>query len=181
MGVLPDRIAGESMVLRCWRVDDAEAQARALAESAAHLRPWMAFMNGPPLSNEAREEMLAKWERERLGGGDAVYGIFIDEAIAGGCGLHRRLGPEGLEIGYWVHPSFTRRGVATEAVRLLTETAFSIPGIAHVEIHHDKANMRSAGVPQKLGFRFVGEGPDEPDAPAEVGIECRWRLDKSGQ
>jgi len=176
MGVLPDRIDGEGMLLRCWRVDEADAQATALAESAEHLRPWMAFMNEPRPSIAARKQMLARWERERLAGGDAVYGVFIHDAIAGGCGLHRRLGPEGLEIGYWVHPSFTGRGVATRAVRLLTEAAFSIPGITHVEIHHDKANTRSAGVPRKLGFRFVGEEPDEPDAPAEVGIECRWRL-----
>jgi ribosomal-protein-serine acetyltransferase len=178
MGILPDRIDGEGMLLRCWRVDDAEAQAAALAESAEHLHPWMAFMSGPPLSITARREMLARWERERVAGGDALYGIFMDDAIAGGCGLHRRLGPAALEIGYWVHPSFGRRGVATEAVRPLTGAAFSQPGIAHVEIHHDKANTRSAGVPRKLGFRFVGEEPDEPDAPAEIGIECRWRLER---
>lgn len=178
MGVLPERIDGERMVLRCWRVEDAEAQAAALAESESHLRPWMAFMNQPPLSIEARRALLAKWETERLEGGDAVYGVFVADAIAGGCGLHRRLGPGALEIGYWVHPSFTGRGVATEAVNLLAEAAFSIPGISRVEIHHDKANARSAAIPRRLGFRFVGEEPDQADAPAEVGVECRWRLER---
>jgi RimJ/RimL family protein N-acetyltransferase len=66
----------------------------------------------------------------------------------------------------------------------LIDAAFSVPGIDRVEIHHDKANQASAGVPRKLGFRWLGEESDEPEAPAEVGIECRWRMDRdawSGQ
>ena len=165
-------------MLRCWEVADAEVQAEALAESDAHLRPWMAFMSGPALSIDERRTMLAGWERDRLEGGDALYGIFVDDAVAGSCGLHRRLGPGALEIGYWVHPSFTGRGIATDAVRLLIKTAFSTPGIDRVEIHHDKANVRSAAIPGRLGFVFAEEEPDEPDAPAEVGIECRWRLER---
>jgi hypothetical protein len=41
--------------------------------------------------------------------------------------------------------------------------------IAAVEILH-KANRASAGVPRKLGYRFVGEAPDGKHAPADVGI-----------
>ena len=42
------------------------------------------------------------------------YGIFLpDGALVGGCGLHRRIGPSALEIGYWVHVAHTRRGIAT--------------------------------------------------------------------
>jgi RimJ/RimL family protein N-acetyltransferase len=55
-----------------------------------------------------------------------------------------------------------------------------VEAITHVEIHHDRANVASAGVPRKLGFRFVGEYPAAPSAPAEAGIEWRWRLDVAG-
>jgi RimJ/RimL family protein N-acetyltransferase len=105
-----------------------------------------------------------------------VLGVFLDGQVVGGCGLHRRLGPAGLEIGYWIHPSFLRRGLATSAARLLTGAAFTLPETTHVEIHHDKANEASGGVPRKLGFAFIGEQPDTPEAPGEVGIECRWRM-----
>jgi RimJ/RimL family protein N-acetyltransferase len=123
--------------------------------------------------------MLSKWESEWSTGGDAVYAIFVGEAIAGSCGLHRRRGPDTLEIGYWLHPSFVGRGLATGTVRLLIDAAFSFPEIARVEIHHDKANARSARIPPRLGFRFIGEEPDEAAAPAELGIDCTWRLDRS--
>jgi ribosomal-protein-serine acetyltransferase len=68
--------------------------------------------------------------------------------------------------------------LATEAARLLTDAALALPDISHVEIHHDKANAASAGVPRKLGFDPLGEEPDEPEAPADSGIECRWRMDE---
>ena len=177
--VLPDRIEGEGVSLRRWRVTDAEGQAAAIAESAAHLRPWMGFMADEPLSLQARRAMLSKWESEWSKGGDGLYGIFVGEAIAGSCGLHRRRGPDTLEIGYWLHPSFVGRGLAAGTVRLLIDAAFSFPEITRVEIHHDKANARSARIPPRLGFRFIGEEPDEAAAPAEAGIDCTWRLDRS--
>ena len=107
-----------------------------------------------------------------------MLGIFVEGTVAGSCGLHRRLGPSALEIGYWVHRSFTRRGLATTAARLLTEAAFSRPEITHVEIHTDKANSASAGVPQRLGYRLMAERSDERNAPAELGIECVWRMER---
>jgi RimJ/RimL family protein N-acetyltransferase len=57
-----------------------------------------------------------------------------------------------LEIGYWIHAGFLRRGLATRVSCLLTDAAFTVAGIERVEIHHDKANVASAGVPRRLGF-----------------------------
>jgi len=103
-------------------------------------------------------------------------GVFVGGTVVGGSGyVNPREGS--LEIGYWTHASHVRRGHAARAARLLTSKAFSLPGISRVEIHHDKANVRSAGVPRRLGYRFVGEQPDEIRAPAEVGIDCAWVVD----
>lgn len=177
--ILPDWVDGDGVLLRRWLVTDAEALARAVTESQDHLRPWMAWMAQEPMTLEQRRAMLRERERESLQGGDVMLGIFVGDEVAGSCGLHRRRGPPALEIGYWVHPSFTGRGVATAVARLLTDAAFSVPGIAHVEIHMDKANSASSGVPRRLGFRFLGETPDEATAPAEVGIDCAWRMDRA--
>ncbi len=175
---LPERVEGDGVLLRRWRVADADALARAVTESEDHLRPWMGWMAGEPQTLEERRAMLAEREREWRAGGDVMLGIFVGGTVAGSCGLHRRLGPTALEIGYWVHPSFTRRGLATAAAGLLTQAAFSRPEITHVEIHTDKANSASARVPQRLGYRLVAERPDERHAPAEAGIECVWRMDR---
>ena len=176
--LVPERIEGDGLLLRRWVIADAHQLWRAVAESAEHLRPWMSWMADEPLTPDARRQLLVRWEQEWRTGGDAVFGIFVDGHVAGSCGLHRRRGPGVLEIGYWIHSAFIGRGLARAAARLLTDVAFSEPGIEAVEIHHDKANVASAGIPRGLGFQFVGETPDGASAAAEVGIDCAWRMDR---
>jgi RimJ/RimL family protein N-acetyltransferase len=177
-GPLPDRLHGRDGVLvRRWRVADAEILAAAVAQSIDHVRPWMDWVSQEPMTLAQRRLWLAAREREWAIGGDVVMGIFIGDQVVGGCGLHHRVAAGGLEIGYWVHPSFLRRGIATEASRVLTESVLARPEFSHTEIHHDKANVASGGVPRKLGYRLMGERRDSVDAPAEVGIECIWRMD----
>jgi ribosomal-protein-serine acetyltransferase len=178
MGRLPQRVEA-GIVLRRWLVADAEAQRQAVAESAEHLRPWMAWMAAEPLALENRQAMLARWERDWEAGGDALLGVFVDGTVAGSCGLHRRRGPGTLEIGYWIHASFLRWGLGTKVAAMLTEAAFALPEVAATEIHHDKANTVSARIPRRLGYRFVGESPDLVEAPGEVGVDCAWRLLRS--
>jgi RimJ/RimL family protein N-acetyltransferase len=138
----------------------------------------MRWMDSEPLTMIQREAMLGDREREWSDGGDVMLAIRLEQRAIGSCGLHRRVAPDGLEIGYWLHPSFTGRGLATRAARLLAAGAFTVDGITHVEIHHDKANLASAGVPRRLGYQLVAEAPDEISAPAESGIEQIWRVDR---
>jgi RimJ/RimL family protein N-acetyltransferase len=175
---LPDELAdGDGLVLRPWRPEDAQALSDAIAENIEHLRPFMAWIAEEPISPTRRRQRILEWERDFDHGGDAVLAVFLDGRLAGSSGLHRRLGPDGLEIGYWIHRSYTRRGLATRVARLLTDAALALPGITRVEIHHDEANQASAGVPRKLGFELVETVERQPVAPAEIGVEWRWRMD----
>jgi RimJ/RimL family protein N-acetyltransferase len=166
---------GPRVVLRPETAIDVAQLGAVVSRNLEHLRPWMPWVANEPLTDEQRLALLERWDRERVQGGDAVFGIFLDGEIVGGAGLHRRRGPHGLEIGYWVDRDHLGRGIATEAAGLLTEAALGVPGITFVEIHHDKANVASAKVPERLGYRFVGEAPDQIKAPGEVGIDCTWR------
>jgi ribosomal-protein-serine acetyltransferase len=174
---LPERIEIGGLLLRRWQVSDAEALHEAVVENADHLKPWMAWMADEPQAMEQRRAMIARWEKDWIDGGDVLLGVFVDGRVAGSCGLHRRQGPGVLEIGYWIHQSFVRRGLATTVAVLLTDAALTVPDITRVEIHHDKANTASAGVPRGLGYRLIGEHRDGPAAPSEMGIECVWRIE----
>jgi RimJ/RimL family protein N-acetyltransferase len=176
--LLPERIVGEGLELRRWLASDAEAQQRIVLESASHLRPWMAWMADEPQPLEQRRAMLARWERDWAAGGDVALAIVWQGELVGSGGLHRRRGPRTLEIGYWIHAATLRRGLATRTARLLTDAALSLDGIEYVEIHHDRANVASAGVPRRLGFEFIGETPDQARAPAEQGVDCTWRVSR---
>lgn len=157
--------------MRSYTVDDAAALHEAILASIDHLRPWMPWASLEPLTFDQRIEWL-RGVREAMG-------IFEGDTCVGGTGLHDRIGEGGLEIGYWVRADHVGRGIATEAARQVTALAFVRPGITYVEIHHDKANVRSRRVPEKLGFTLVREVPDAITAPGECGICCEWRLDRS--
>ncbi len=92
----------------------------------------------------------------------------------------RRIDEHGLEIGYWVHADFVGRGFATCAAEALTTLGLSLPGVTHIEIHHDKANVVSGRIPRKLGFEMVGERTAKIEAPGETGVNLVWRIDRTG-
>jgi RimJ/RimL family protein N-acetyltransferase len=171
---LPARIETERLVLRQWTEADVPGLNAAVTASIEHLRPWMSWIPGEPETVERKTERVVRWRREWEEGGDSVLGVFLDGEPIGGTGLLRRVGPTALEIGYWIHVDHTRRGYATEVSAALTDAAFTVPDVERVEIHHDKANVASAGVPRRLGFEMIGESEREPEAPAEVGVEWIW-------
>lgn len=181
---LPERIESPRLVIRRWRRDDVDALMAAVAESIEHLRPWMPWIADEPLGRAERLDLIDEWDEAWESGGDVVYGAFLrpelsrpglGSVVVGGTGMHRRLGPGGLEVGYWVHAGHTRQGYATEMARAVIDAAFADPAVDRVEIHHDRANEASAGIPRKLGLSYVGHLPSERSAPAETGVECAWR------
>ena len=138
--------------------------------------PWAVH---EPRSLADHEATIAEWVTAWDAGDDFTFAITDhNDHLLGACGLHRRLGNDALEIGYWVRASATRQGVATAAAAALTHAAFTLRHIAHVEIHHDAANSASGAVPARLGFTRMGEYTREPAAPAEVGTMVVWRLDR---
>ena len=166
----------DQVALRRWRVSDLDALDRAVRESKDHLVPWMPWAAGADRQHLA--DFLARSQREWDSGQAFGYAITVDDTVIGSCGLHRRIGAGGLEIGYWLHPGWTGRGLATMAAAALTDQGFRLTGIDRVEIHHDAANRASGAVPRRLGFTEVGRvpTPEGPAAPGEAGIDVVWRM-----
>lgn len=184
MEQLPEHIPNDLLTIRHWRPSDAPALHDAVIASLEHLRPWMRWIAEEPLTVAQRRELMIGWEADWQSGGDAIYGMFAKSSsreenattVVGGCGLHRRAGPDTLEIGYWLHVDHGGRGYATETARALTDAALDVTGIRRVEIHHDRANERSGKVPVRLGYGFVEETPREILASSEVGINWHWAV-----
>ena len=173
---LPERLGRpDRLLLRRLIVDDAETIGLVVAESVEHLRPWLSWIADEPLPLEERCAALLRWEREWISGDGVRMGVFLGDRMVGGCGLHTRDGLSGLHVGYWTHPAFVGRGLATTAAGLLTDAALAVERIAHVEIHHDKANVASSSIPRKLGYVHIEDYRREPVAPADSGVACRWR------
>jgi RimJ/RimL family protein N-acetyltransferase len=171
----PDRIVLPDLVLRRWSAQDAGALLEAVRESFGHLHAWMPWAAHEPALGD-QQEFLSTAVRQWITGEMFAYGIFDppEATLLGGMGLHDRVGPGGLEIGYWVHAAHTRRGVASTGAAMLTEVALSIGDTRRVEIHCDRANTASAAVPRRLGYRFDRAEEHAPEAPAECGERMIW-------
>jgi ribosomal-protein-serine acetyltransferase len=173
--MLPERLEEDGLVLRRWRVSDAEALHAVTTQSASDLRLWVTWIDDVDPSVEGQRAFIAACEREWPGGESLLLGIFVGGHIAGGCSLTARPGAPGVwEIGYWLAPAFRGHGLATRAARLLTDAALADPNAHGVEIRHDKANLASGAVARRLGYTFVGEAPNPAPAPADSGTDMVW-------
>ena len=149
----PYRVVTDRLVLRCWAPRDAPALKRAVDESLEHLRAWMPWAHDEPTELPDMVERLQCFRADFDRGEQFIYGI-LDRAgeVAGGSGLHRRVGDDALEIGYWIHAARTRRGLAGEAVSALTRVAFEVCGVERADIHVDPRNAGSLAVARRLGY-----------------------------
>ncbi|MFE4362067.1 N-acetyltransferase [Kitasatospora xanthocidica] len=162
--------------LRRRRSSHTAALNQAVRANLDHLRPWMEWAAEAP--SRARTAELtragaAAWEA----GTDFMYLAGLDAepgGVIGAFGLHGRIGPGALEIGYWVAAGHVGRGIATAAAGALTEAALALPGITRVEIRCDRANGASAAVPRKLGYRLDRVAEAAVRAPGETGRQLVW-------
>ncbi|MFF3558548.1 GNAT family N-acetyltransferase [Streptomyces sp. NPDC002574] len=171
-----ERLRFDRVELRRWRMTDLDALDRVTTEALDTLLPWMVWAAAH--SRQEVADFLARTHDDWETGQAYGYAITSGGAVIGSCGLHRRIGAGGLEIGYWIHPRWTGQGLVTMAAAALADQGFRLPGIDRLEIHHDAANVASGAVPLRLGFTEVKRFrvPDGPAAPGEVGIDVVWRM-----
>jgi RimJ/RimL family protein N-acetyltransferase len=150
----PRRVLTDRLLLRPYAPDDAGLVKDAVDTSLEHLRTFMDWAWAAPEPVGVVRKRLRMFRDAFRHGDDWIYGLFDRDgsALVGGAGLHRRVGPEALEIGYWIRASRVRQGLATEAAAALTRLAFECCGAVWVEIHVDPANSASLAVAERLGY-----------------------------
>ncbi len=152
----------------------------AIELSFNELHTWMIWAATMPTRNQMHDVVLEDTVRFNS---DERWQYFIFERatgeLVGSAGLHRRGGPDELEIGYWVRSDRTGHGYATQAAGLLTGAAFDAqPDIVRVNISMDANNLASAAVPAKLGFTRQGEHVRDIVTPGHSGHGAMWTMER---
>jgi RimJ/RimL family protein N-acetyltransferase len=148
------RIETDRLLLRCWSPRDASRLRVALDACDAHLRPYIPFMKDEPRTLQ----QTAQWLRGHRAAFDLGqmyrYAVFDrdEKVLLGENMLLSRVGPGGLEIGYWTHKDAIGKGIANEASCAMIRTAFEIEKVDRVEIMCDPENSASSSIPKRLGF-----------------------------
>ena len=181
MPLLPDTLAAGPVQLLRWHEDQLDDLMVAIGLSFTELQRWMPWADSMP---SAAAELAVLASGSAAFDADREWQYLIHETssgdLVGGAGLHRRLGPTALEVGYWIRSDRTGLGYATAAAGALTNAAFAhVGGVDTVEIHTDAANLASAAIPPKLGFTLAREEPRSPQTRGGTGTFLIWELERS--
>ncbi len=142
------------VILRRWRPDDAPAVVRACEDE--EISRWIPVIPRPYGLADAVEFLAEADEEWRTGSSRAFAIVDPEDRLLGAVTLH---GPEGhlAEIGYWLDAAARGRGVATRAVRLLTDHAFRAdPALIRIGLRTLSGNTASGAVARRAGFTFEG-------------------------
>jgi RimJ/RimL family protein N-acetyltransferase len=167
---VPDRIELDGgFVVRRYVEADIPGLVEVINANIEHLAPWMPWAQAP-VTIDTQMQFFRDTDKQWDEGTNFVYGVFAPSGqVVGGTGYHVRNGPGVLEIGYWLAVDAVGHGLMTRVVDALTKAAATVPDVTRVEIHCDAGNVRSAAIPQRLGYALVRVEERELAAPAETG------------
>jgi RimJ/RimL family protein N-acetyltransferase len=86
-----------------------------------------------------------------------IFGIWLDDKLVGGVLLRVMDVPQGMaEVGCWLEPAATGRGLITRAARILIDWVIRERGMHRVEWRVSSKNAPSIAVAQRLGMTKDG-------------------------
>ncbi len=139
--------------VRTFRPDDAPA----LAKHANNRKIWrnLSHRFPHPYSIEDAEAWIRYASDQQP---QTAFAIASDVEVIGAIGLELQSGvrSRSAAVGYWLSEPFWKRGITTNALRAITEYAFSNFDIARLYANVYEWNPASARVLEKAGFQLEG-------------------------
>ncbi|MFH9267947.1 GNAT family N-acetyltransferase [Streptomyces sp. NPDC017546] len=193
-----DHLDGDSLPgpgglrLRRWREEDLPALLEAYEDPA--MRRWLATqVSGADGAAAWLEAQRTGWEtgtRFAFAVTEAVTEASTEAVTATGRGVRRGGAPLGnivlkrpdphddrAEVGYWTTAAARGRGVASRALTVLTDwafTNFAEQGLARLELLHQVGNGASCRVAEKCGYTLERVLPAlPPDYPLDGHVHVR--------
>jgi RimJ/RimL family protein N-acetyltransferase len=146
-------LAGAQVVLRPFRVGDAAAIAKSCQDPDI---PRFTMMPKGMTEHQARqwvEQGLEWWPR-----GVARFAVTVppSDECAGQVGIQFDFIARRAEAFYWLDDRLRGRGIAVEALNLVTEWALRDHGVVRAQLVTHLDNERSQRVAERCGFRREG-------------------------
>jgi RimJ/RimL family protein N-acetyltransferase len=162
------------LTLRPKRPEDVDAITAACQDPEI---PRWTFVPSPYTRADAEAYLRSSAEDEAAGVAAGFLAVDGDDRLLGSFGVMELDREAGYgEIGYWVAAEARGRGVATRAVRLLTDWARRELGLKRIEILPHKDNAASRRVAENAGYRDTGELRGAPRAGVEEPVYAVYVL-----
>jgi ribosomal-protein-serine acetyltransferase len=153
------RLVDNFVHLRRYEMDDAAPLFEAINESIRDLKDWLEWAQDDYSIHETEAWLRAQdnWWRD-----GEVYNFAITDLdtqkFLGGCLLNNINRKDRFaNLSYWVRSSWTGKGTATAASRLVAVFGFTHLALNRIEIVMAKSNQASIRVAEKLGAKREGE------------------------
>lgn len=162
------------ILIRSWEYGDRHA----LTELADNRRIWDNVRDYFPSPYTLRDAKA--WIASQRGKDPAEsFAVVCDGLLAGAVGVFTRTDIYRCtaELGYWIGEPFWGRGVASEAVRLVTETAFARdPALVRIFAEVYAHNTASQRVLEKNGFVLESRRRNAYIKNGRLGDDTVWVL-----
>ncbi|CDQ20494.1 ribosomal-protein-serine acetyltransferase [Halobacillus karajensis] len=146
----------EELSLKMIDHQDAEELFDLSDRSRDHIRTWLPWINFTKEVEDTRNYIKMCLRRFAENDGLTVC-ILYHGKIAGVVDFHEMDKKNNVtSIGYWMGDEYKGRGLLTRACRVLCHYAFEELGMNRIEIRAASKNIKSRGVPERLGFKQEG-------------------------
>ena len=148
--------ADERTRLRSTSEDDAAPLFALVDANRAHLRRWLAWVDGVREAAQIREFIRGVQARE-ADASSLELAIEHDGELAGVAGF-RTIDSvtSAAEIGYWLRADREGRGIVTAGCRALVRHGFGPLDLNRISLAAASGNIRSRRIAERLGFRLDG-------------------------
>jgi ribosomal-protein-serine acetyltransferase len=139
--------------LEPWQAEEFLAHMDRARETVDPWIPWASVST----DLESARTTLQRYADLQARDAGRIYGIWLDGVLVGGTmfvAFDVKAG--NAEVGCWLEPSATGRGLITRAVRLLIDWALVTRGLYRVEWHCRPDNVASSNVARRVGMTLDG-------------------------
>ncbi|SOC23419.1 ribosomal-protein-serine acetyltransferase [Ureibacillus xyleni] len=146
----------DNLSLKLIELNDAEKVLKLIDASRLYLKEWLSWLD----SNKTIEDTKAYIQGCLKGFAennslDTV--ILYNEKIVGVAGFTNiNWSNKTATIGYWLGEDYQGKGIMTNVAKALTNYAFTHLKLNKVEIRAAVENLKSRGIPERLGFVYEG-------------------------
>jgi ribosomal-protein-serine acetyltransferase len=155
-------IVSQQITLRPVEARDIPELYKLIDQSRPYIAQWLGWLvEGYGIEQQYEYyELSQKWVKQ----GSGINYVIVwqaspaDEPVVCGQISYQLINAANkqLHLGYWLGEGYQGHGIMTTAVRALTEHAFTVLGFNKVSIQAATRNSKSWGIPERLGFKFVG-------------------------
>ena len=136
--------------LEPWQAEEFLAHMDRARETVDPWIPWASVST----DLQTAKKTLQRYADLQARDAGRIYGIWLDGTLVGGTMFVSFDTESGnAEVGCWLEPAATGRGLITIAVRKLIDWAFQVRGLHRVEWHCRTDNLASSNVARRLGLQ----------------------------